>query len=93
MTATTRCQRCRGSKPAWAAVCWRCHLADQVRTAREAGYRAGWCDGQRATSFADSARLRQLIQLCHPDRHAGSPAATDATCWLLERKRALEVHS
>lgn len=27
---------------------------------------------------------RRLLQLVHPDRHGGSPAATEATKWLLE---------
>ena len=32
----------------------------------------------------DLKRWRQLLQLCHPDRHGGSAAATEATRWLLE---------
>ena len=31
--------------------------------------------------------LRRLVQLCHPDRHDGSEAATLATAWLLEHRR------
>ncbi|MDE2451991.1 MAG: hypothetical protein KGL43_00220 [Burkholderiales bacterium] len=31
----------------------------------------------------EPSMLRRLIQLCHPDRHAGSDAATVATTWLL----------
>lgn len=27
---------------------------------------------------------RRLIQLCHPDKHGGSTAATEVTRWLLE---------
>lgn len=33
--------------------------------------------------------LPLLVQLCHPDRHAGSPAATRATQWLLALRRRL----
>lgn len=32
--------------------------------------------------------LRRLLLLCHPDRHGGSAAATEATRWLLEQRRA-----
>lgn len=30
----------------------------------------------------DERRLRQLLQLCHPDKHGGSRAATEASQWL-----------
>lgn len=33
--------------------------------------------------------LNLLIQLCHPDKHGGSPASNKATVWLLEMKRRL----
>lgn len=29
---------------------------------------------------------RRLVQLAHPDKHAGSDAATEATRWLLENR-------
>jgi hypothetical protein len=35
----------------------------------------------------DEARLRQLIQLCHPDKHNGSATATEVFQWLQEIKR------
>lgn len=35
-------------------------------------------------------RVTQLIKLCHPDRHANSEAATDATRWLLETRTRLK---
>lgn len=31
-------------------------------------------------------KLRLLLQLCHPDKHNGSRAATEATQWLMEQK-------
>lgn len=34
----------------------------------------------------DKEMLRRLIQLCHPDKHGGSVAATTATQWLLSQK-------
>ena len=33
-----------------------------------------------------SDQWRRLVQLCHPDRHGGSDAATAATRWLLENR-------
>lgn len=32
------------------------------------------------------ARLRQLIQLCHPDKHNGSASSNEVTQWLLTMK-------
>lgn len=32
------------------------------------------------------ARVRQLLQLCHPDKHGGSKTATEITQWLLAIK-------
>ena len=32
-------------------------------------------------------QLPRLIQLCHPDKHGGSDAATKATVWLLAMKK------
>lgn len=37
----------------------------------------------RATTIPPE-QWRRLVQLCHPDRHSGSPAAQAATRWLLE---------
>jgi hypothetical protein len=34
----------------------------------------------------DSKRFRQLIQLCHPDKHQGSVTAKEITQWLLEHR-------
>ncbi len=34
----------------------------------------------------DPVMLRRLIQLCHPDRHGGSEAASVATTWLLKQR-------
>lgn len=34
----------------------------------------------------DRARIRQLLQLCHPDRHDQSPLAGEVTTWLLSMR-------
>jgi transcriptional regulator with XRE-family HTH domain len=36
----------------------------------------------------DQARLRQLLQLCHPDRHGNSKVATEVTAWLNQMRPA-----
>jgi len=38
----------------------------------------------------DAEMLRRLIQLCHPDKHANSPASQKATHFLLDIKAALD---
>ena len=40
---------------------------------------------QRAVALP-ADRLRQMIQLCHPDKHGGSDLAKDVTQWLLQQK-------
>jgi hypothetical protein len=37
-------------------------------------------------SSLDRHRLRQLLQLCHPDKHDGSKTATEITQWLLSQR-------
>lgn len=34
--------------------------------------------------------LRSLIQLCHPDKHEGKPAATEMTAKLLKMREAMQ---
>ena len=36
----------------------------------------------------DPARVRQLLQLCHPDKHGNSQLACEVTQWLLRQKRS-----
>ena len=42
-----------------------------------------------SSAALDIERIRKLIQLCHPDKHGGSPAANEATQWLLGMKDKL----
>jgi len=37
----------------------------------------------------DKTRIRELLQLCHPDKHAGSALAAKVTQWLNEIKRGV----
>jgi hypothetical protein len=38
----------------------------------------------------DESRLKRLLQLCHPDKHAGSPLATETFHWLQEVRKELD---
>jgi len=39
------------------------------------------------TLVVTPARWRQLLSLCHPDRHDGSATATEVFQWLQQHKR------
>jgi hypothetical protein len=69
---------------AWQRLCWRCWRDDQDQEIFDQGYRAGRRDGYTVGYIAgrrDSgplepvparlgvATLRELVVLCHPDRH------------------------
>lgn len=36
-------------------------------------------------------RVKQLLQLCHPDRHHGSAMATEVFQWLQEIKKGVKA--
>ena len=36
-------------------------------------------------------RLRELLMLCHPDKHGGSPLSTRTTQWLLSLRDRIEA--
>lgn len=38
----------------------------------------------------DQARIRQLLMLCHPDRHGNSETSSEVTRWLIDLKQQLE---
>lgn len=39
------------------------------------------------TGDIPQARIKQLLRLCHPDRHGNSTTATEVTQWLLSIRR------
>ena len=43
-------------------------------------------DGNAPAPATFSGYLRKLIQLCHPDKHAGSETANEVTAWLLSQR-------
>lgn len=53
---------------------------------RELPADSGLPDLPRLVSI-DTTRLRQLLQLCHPDKHSGSKTANDITAWLNRIRR------
>lgn len=88
----------------WKKRCFPCWKANKDREQREPEdadeclrwYRKGYAAGHAASEATrtlepppiDKARLRELLQLTHPDRHDGSELAQKVTAWLLDlRKR------
>lgn len=88
---------CGRRKPVIYPTCWRCKSERELEAAYQAGYEKGYdagydygCQvgfksGKRPPQL-DSYRVRQLLQLCHPDRHAGSATANEITTWLLSQR-------
>lgn len=69
---------------AWKRLCLDCYLGQQGkrRTAPAEVHTVV------VTEPIEPGMLRRLIQLCHPDKHAGSEAATLATQYLLKLRGA-----
>jgi hypothetical protein len=70
-------------------------LAERM-AAHQRGFEAGRAYGRAeaarsapAVSAIDKTRVRQLLQLVHPDRHGGSALATEVTTWLLEIRKGI----
>jgi len=64
----------------WKRVCVSCYLERKGPAPTTAPAKA------QAVAPIAPDMLRRLIQLCHPDKHAGSEAAATATRFLLELK-------
>lgn len=86
---TVLCPACRRrtftQDQPWKVLCVTCYLATGPKRRRTE--RAEVQLAPPAPSIP-ADMLRRLIQLCHPDRHGGSEAATLATRWLLEQREA-----
>lgn len=86
------CRSCGTSllgSPAHHRVCKACYARARREQDIQAAYARGFQAGRLvapALPRLEPTRLRQLLQLCHPDRHGGSRAATEATQWLLEQR-------
>jgi hypothetical protein len=79
---TSECE-CGRPKPAKFPTCWACKQEKD----KEIAYSHGYVAGRRDASTLDAARVRQLLQLCHPDKHNGSPIANEITAWLLSMRK------
>lgn len=78
------CTRCggmftRAADERWKALCLPCWRGTKSASA---------APQPAAAPVLDAGRLRQLLQLCHPDRHGGSALAGEVTAWLLDLRRA-----
>lgn len=65
------------AKAAWQRLCWPCWRNRQDHKLKDAGYAAGYTagytDGRHAArgdaGSLTPSTLRELVTLCHPDRH------------------------
>lgn len=68
----------------WKLTCLPCYLAKTPRRAKTPRAEARIVV---VTEPIEPSMLKRLIQLCHPDRHGNSEAATLATQWLLKLRQ------
>ena len=61
--------------------------AKWYRKGFEAGRDAALSEVRNGSATIDAERVRQLLQLAHPDKHGGSALATSVTAWLLEIRK------
>lgn len=94
-------------KHSWQRLCWSCWRKQKDAEIETEAYSRGFTAGLEAARVRERAAQRQnhagampdgladylprLIQLCHPDRHDGSSAATAVTQWLLELRRRIRA--
>ncbi len=81
---TAYCDRCRSpfeTKADWHRLCWECWRKQRDNELRRDAYNDGYDAGMRrsrlypAPTPLDTGTLRDLVQLCHPDRHPPERAA------------------
>ncbi len=91
------CQDCgapfwRSPDERWKVRCLDCWKAAKTKEKAQHEGRATSKHSQAdSTSSIDAQRLRQLLQLCHPDKHGGSELAERVTQWLNEIKRGVRA--
>jgi hypothetical protein len=76
------CPECGGvyfKKENWQKLCLKCYLRKKGKTTPTA-------TAPVPEPLIPVDMLRRLIQLCHPDKHRNSEAATTATVWLLNQR-------
>ena len=80
------CSAChRSVAEDWRKICQVCLLEQESAQAKEVARlkRLVRMQPGQGTGVAPD-RIRELLQLCHPDKHAGSPLAHRVTSWLLK---------
>lgn len=79
------CEQC-GVKSKY-PICWSCRQKSERENAYNLGYQTGYLKGQHdVPTFLTLPRWRQLVQLCHPDKHQESKTATEVSQWLQDNK-------
>jgi hypothetical protein len=75
----------------WKRVCIYCYRGEKRAKDEAAALRRELEHLRRRqwqAAALEPARVRQLLQLCHPDKHGGSRLSVEATQWLLSQKRS-----
>lgn len=88
---TAHCIECgggftRSADETWKVRCLPCWRRTKDRTAAPEVSRT-----VAPAAPLDAGRVRQLLQLCHPDRHGGSELAHAVTQWLLKLRGELRA--
>ena len=84
------CTRCSASllhAPSHHRLCKTCWSEQRVETLKREAFEHGYRQGL-AVQPLNGDRVRQLLQLCHPDKHNGSRTSLEVTQWLLSLPRA-----
>lgn len=75
MSSLRKCTQCAGrfEGEKWQRLCWACWREHKDAEERRSEYKRGWNDGhaaaiRRQPQIEDDV-LRDVISLCHPDRH------------------------
>lgn len=84
------CTKCRKPIDNQWTLCWRCKVEEENRQWYKWGYEEGQAGGKSPSSLGITKKeVTQLLQLCHPDKHNGSPLSTNLTKWLLTLRNQL----
>lgn len=88
------CESCGNAVKGNFNKCFRCQLAARYQEGYDLGFSQGFIKGEDAKNAPKEPpklaltekRWRQLVQLCHPDKHGGSQTAVEIQAWLNEVK-------
>lgn len=86
MRETYRCLDCGAPALRPQGETWRVRCVPCWRESK--GLHSAPVQGQAAAPAIEPTMVRRLLQLCHPDKHAGSEAAVVATQFLLSLRAA-----